>query len=135
MPYVTVHKRGTISFSIAASAAIGNPDAVELLYDADSNAMGLRPVAANKPHAYKLRSSGRNGSIRVISGTAFFQYYGLPTTGASRFVGRVEEGMIVIDLGAPESGNPLTPEPPAMDLPSLPAKRKPKQLPEPIKDP
>jgi hypothetical protein len=124
VPYVTVHKRGTIGLSIAAWQALGDPEAVELLYDPEANVMGLRPVDADQAHAYRPRPSGRDGRVRVVSGTAFFQYYGLPLTGVRRFVGRIEDDTLIVDLNTPvtETTRPL-------------AESKTKRLPQATQDP
>jgi hypothetical protein len=106
-PYVTVHRRGTVSLNAAAWQALGDPKALELLYDSETNRMALRATTDDQSHAYLPRSSGRDGRVRVVSGTAFFQYYGLLFDRMRRYAGKLEDDMLVVDLGSPESeGSP-----------------------------
>lgn len=100
-PYVTVQKRGLLSFNKAAHAALGAPEAVELLYNAQARLIAVRPVDVNVPHAYKFRSVGgqRNeGATLLVAATAFTNYYGIPTDVSIRRPVRIEDGVLFIDL-------------------------------------
>lgn len=101
-PYVTIQKRGTISLNAAAHAAIGSPEAVELLYDKSARIVGFRPVDKSAEHAYPLRTSGGKAvGPYILSGTAFTKYYGIDTTVSRRWVGRMVDGVLCIDLTEP----------------------------------
>lgn len=100
-PYVTVQKRGLLSFNKAAHAALGAPEAVELLYNAQDRLIAVRPVDVDVPHAYKFRSVGgqRNeGATLLVAATAFTNYYGIPTDVSVRRRVRIEDGVLFIDL-------------------------------------
>lgn len=99
-PAVTVQKRGTLSMNAAAYAALESPEAVELLYDREERLMGLRKIDPSAEHAYMVRPLGRGGNSWLISGRAFTVYYGIPTDTARRWLGRVEDGLLVVDLKA-----------------------------------
>jgi hypothetical protein len=106
-PFVTIQKRGTISINKAAQAALGEPEAVELLYDAAEKIVGLRPVEATAQHAYPLRSqSGKEVGPFIIAGTAFTKYYGIDTTVSRRWVAQMTEGILMVDMKEP--GTPVT---------------------------
>lgn len=94
---VTVQRRGTFSFNAAARAAIGEPEAVELLYDPDDRVIGFRPADPSLPHAYALRKQGGSNSW-IIAGQAFTNRYGIPTDTALRYGATTEDGVLVVDL-------------------------------------
>lgn len=101
-PYVTIQKRGTISLNAAAHAALGEPDAVELLYDRNERVVGLRAVSKEAEHAYALRAqAGKNVGPFIVSGTAFAKYYKIDTTVSRRWVGQLEGDILCIDLKQP----------------------------------
>jgi hypothetical protein len=125
-PYVTIHRRGTIALNTPAWEALGSPPAVELLFDQDRNVMALRPVSKGAAHAYQLRQNGTSASSVVLSGTAFFQYYGIPVPAeARRLSAQLEDGMVVVDLT--QAGEPAHP-------PRPPSKPRAKHFPKPVKD-
>jgi hypothetical protein len=98
-PGVTIQKRGAITLNASAYALLGKPKAVELLYDRDSEVVGMRAVDEVVQHSYTLRQQGAkaNGPM-VVAGTAFTQYYKIDTSVARRWIPTVEDGILCIDL-------------------------------------
>lgn len=106
-PYVTIQKRGTISLNAAAHAALGEPEAVELLYDRDERIVGLRAVSREAEHAYALRpQAGKSVGPYIVSGTAFAKYYKIDTSVSRRWVAQLEGDILCIDLK--EAGTEVT---------------------------
>lgn len=99
-PEVTIQKKGMLSMNASAHHALGRPDAVELLWDAEQRVIGLRPVATDSPQAYPLRSVGTGNSF-VISGTAFFAFFGISPEAPKRRDVKVEDGVLILDLKDP----------------------------------
>jgi hypothetical protein len=98
-PSVTIQRKGILSFNQAAYAAIGSPEAVELLYDREERIVGVRPADPNAPHVYIPRSAVRKDyGPYLISGTAFVHYYGIDVTTSRRYPVTVEDGILCIDL-------------------------------------
>ena len=101
-PYVTIQKRGTMSFNKSAHAALGSPEAVELLYDADAQIIGVRPVEATVEHAYPIRATGggKGDDARsyMVSGRAFAQYYKIDTEVSRRYPATMADDVLCIDL-------------------------------------
>ena len=61
--------------------------------------MAFRPVEQSAAHAYRLRQNGTSASSFVLSGTAFFQYYGIPLVSeARRLEAEVKDGLLTVDL-------------------------------------
>jgi hypothetical protein len=122
-PSVTIQKRGTLSLNMPAYSALGEPKAVELLYDREAHLMALRQTEPGMDSAYVVRPLGKGNSTWLISGKAFTSYYGIETGVARRWAGRVEEGLLIFDLSVPGvdvSGNrnrQLAGEPQALERP------------------
>lgn len=100
-PFVTIQKRGTMSFNKAAQVALGSPEAVELLFDKTNNVMGVRAIDPKVEHAYPMRAQGhKNDGPYIVSGAAFTKYYGIKTEEARRFSAEMEDGVLIIDLNS-----------------------------------
>jgi hypothetical protein len=100
-PYVTIQKRGLLSFNKAAHVALGEPDAVELLFNAHRQVIAVRGVKEDTPHAYRFRQLGgqkNNSSTYVVGATAFTNHYGIPTNISRRYLVQARDGVIFIDL-------------------------------------
>ncbi len=104
-PFVTLQKRGTMSLNAAAFEALGEPEAVELLFDRGERLLGFRPVDPSAPHAYRPRKQGRTANY-VVSGMALTQYYGVETDTARRYAAEMRDGVLVVDLK--QSGSDAT---------------------------
>jgi hypothetical protein len=97
-PYVTIQKRGVMSFNSAARAALGDPEAIEMLYDPDESLIGFRPVAPETHHAYPIRPSNRSEKTFMVSGLAFTKYYDIDTSVSRRYVAEMRDGVLCVDL-------------------------------------
>jgi hypothetical protein len=100
-PAVTIQKRGALSLNNAAFEAIGSPSFVELLYDPEERLIGIRRSDETTPHAYAVRSYGKDEATRIVSGKAFLAYYEIPRGVARRWIAEERDGMLVIDLKQP----------------------------------
>ncbi len=106
-PLVTIQKRGTITLNKSAYSALGEPDAVELLYDRDERIVGLRPVEASLEHAYPVRPTISRGSgSYVISALAFTAFYDIDTEQPRRWHAHLVDDVLCIDLDS--AGTPVT---------------------------
>lgn len=100
VPSVTIQRRGLISMNRSAYALIGDPEAIELLFDREERIVGLRPAELTDPNAYPVRpqGSGDTGPL-LIAGQMFTKYYGIETDQAIRYVNpSMTEGILCIDL-------------------------------------
>jgi len=96
--WVTIQARGNFGLSRAAFAAMGEPKAVVLLFDADARRVGFRPADPEALNAYPVRKQQASRSY-VLAGRAFTLYYGIDTTEARRFDAAMEGDILVIELG------------------------------------
>ncbi len=99
-PEATIQTKGMISLNASAYHALGSPKAVELLYDRDQQVLGMRPVETDAPHAYPIRGVGA-GSTYMVSGRAFFGYYGIATDRPVRRDAAIVDGVLILDLKDP----------------------------------
>ena len=105
VPSVTIQKRGLFSLNHAASELIGHPDAVTFLWDSNNRLIAIRPAEPEDPNAYpareqtvrKPRPNGQRGTV-LIAGSMFTKYIGADTAVARRWVPRVQDGMLIVDL-------------------------------------
>lgn len=107
-PAVTIQRRGTMSLNAPAFDALEAPKYLELLFDRDEMLIGLRKAGPEVPHAYLVRPLGKGGTTHMVSGTAFLAYYGIKFDTARRWIARMQDDMLVIDLkqpGAEVTGN------------------------------
>lgn len=103
-PELTVQSKGTMGLNAAAYALMGEPEAIEFLFDPEANVIGLRPVAADDNHAYPIRTvGGKNSKAKtyLVAGTAFLNFYGIPFTEPRRRVVTLDDGVLIVDLNDP----------------------------------
>ena len=117
-PMFTLQARGLLSFNHAAFAALGEPEAVTLLYDPDEHIVALRKSAKNDANAYRVRRQQQAQSY-LVGAQAFTAHYAIPTPRARRFSGAdygggiwgfaLSEGVDVKNLrGSPEPAAAVT---------------------------
>ena len=79
---------------------MGEPEAVELLYDADERLVGFRSVDPSNPRAYRLRRQGHANNW-IIGGQAFTKAFHIDTDTAMRYPATIDDGVLVVDLKQP----------------------------------
>lgn len=95
---VTLSKSGQILVNKAATDLIGDPEEVEVLWDATSKVIGIRPVPGRTSASFTV-SRGTTGS-RTISARAFFVYIGIDWTVSRRVLVYVRDGVLYVDTKA-----------------------------------
>jgi hypothetical protein len=111
VPSVTIQKRGLFSLNDAAQSLIGTPEAIQFLWDSERRLIGLKPVPINTPNAYPARRmsastrSSNHGPV-IGAGTMFTKFIELDTSKAHRWIPRLEDGLLIIDLNDP--GTPVS---------------------------
>lgn len=84
-PMFTLQARGLLSLNSAVFRALGEPQAVELLYDANLRIIGLRKVAQGDPNAYAVRKQ-KSAQSYLVATQGFLAYHGIKTIMAQRFL-------------------------------------------------
>ena len=86
-PMFTLQARGVLSLNHAVFMALGEPEAVALLYDADEDVVALRKVERTHQNAYPVRKQQKSQSY-LVGLRGFTAYHGIPTLTARRFAAR-----------------------------------------------
>ena len=87
-PQITVRRGGLMVFTLAAVEMLGDDVThIQLAYDANRGAVGIRTANQDTAGAYRLRTQGKNPG-RVVGGKRFFKHYGLSTDTATRYDAR-----------------------------------------------
>lgn len=97
---ISIQQRGVISLNRAAFAALGEPGAVELLYDRERRLMGLRSSNLKAQNAQRVRTNSK-GSTYLVSAASFMSHYDIPMTEAHRWIAQMEGDVVFIDLNQP----------------------------------
>ncbi|HEV3231901.1 MAG TPA: hypothetical protein VG245_06585 [Candidatus Dormibacteraeota bacterium] len=102
-PFVTIQKKGIFAFNHAAYVALGEPQAVQLLFDKANRVVGFRASDPDDPHVNAVRDNAKH-TTHMVPGTAFTKHYGIPTDIARRWPARINgDGILTIDLKEPPS--------------------------------
>lgn len=96
--YVSIQKKGIFAFNHAAYALLGEPEAVEFLFDRKRQVVGVRRIDPMKDHAYPVRRNSR-GTSHLVTGTLFAKHYGIASDEARRWPARMEEDTLCISVG------------------------------------
>jgi hypothetical protein len=98
-PRVGLQSRGGFSLNKAAYELLDKPTHVVLLYDRETNAVGMRPAAEDVPHAYPVRKQ-KGADSYIITGKSFCDHYSIPYGQSTQhFTPTLEDGTLVIEPG------------------------------------
>ena len=97
-PRVSIQKGGMFSFNRAAFDLMGGPEAVVLLFDADTERVAFRPTEAKRARSFPVRPQGKNGATFMVAGRLFAKHHGLDTSEARRYEPTMEDGLLIVDL-------------------------------------
>jgi hypothetical protein len=101
-PWVTIQKRGTISLNRSAYEMVGSPVAVELLYDAESQIVGMRGCDPRDRDAMRVRSpTGKDTGPFVVSAMAYLRFYEIRVDNSRRWLAYLEDQVLCVDLRTP----------------------------------
>lgn len=96
----TLNRRGIITINRAAFRTMGQPQAVELLFDQVNSLIGLRPASPSAPNAIKVSQRKDAGGSYRITAKNFCNYYQISTTTAMIFnnIQRQDDGTLILPL-------------------------------------
>lgn len=101
-PVVSVQTRGNISFNRLAYESLGEPAAIELLFNSRSNAFALRSADPEQHTSYPVRKQPNSISY-LISAQAFCKMYEIGIDRTRRYTAEFVDGMLVVSLTKPLS--------------------------------
>ena len=99
--HVTINKLGHIFLNRRMLEALGEPDAVTLMYDRRRSIIGVMPSPLHRSHAFPLRRKDRKTSRgRMVHANNFCKHYSIRPTETLAFLSPVvnKDGILVLDL-------------------------------------
>lgn len=96
-PMATLQRKGLLSLNRSAIVALGEPEALELLYDPKARVVGLKPIAISENRAYPIRKQ-QGARSYMVSLTRLCSHYGIDTSTALRYAPTMMDGVMVIEL-------------------------------------
>lgn len=98
--FVTVSTHNLLLLSSAAMAALGEPEAVQLLWDARRRRVGLRKTEVGTEAAYKIHRNNRRGRNGSFTCGKFLRHHGL-TIRPGRRPATIEGDILAFEISAP----------------------------------
>lgn len=99
-PLVSLQRKGVFTLNRAAFVALGEPEAVQLLFDPGERVVGFRAADPGEANSYAVRVTEPSGSY-AVSGVAFVKHYEIPLDVARRWPARLEDGVLFFALNDP----------------------------------
>jgi hypothetical protein len=99
--HVTINKQGHIFLNRRMMEALGEPDAVTLMYDKRRSIIGVMPSPLHKRRSYPLRNKdGKRSSGRMIHAMNFFRKYQIRPTETLAFTSPDinKAGILILNL-------------------------------------
>ena len=94
-PRITVRRGGLMVITKAAADMLGEgADHIQLAYDRNTGAVGMRAVEKGTAGCYRLRSQRKSAS-RIVGGKRFFSYHEIDTTQATTYEAKDFGGGII----------------------------------------
>ncbi|MBP9665265.1 MAG: hypothetical protein KBD94_11635 [Pyrinomonadaceae bacterium] len=95
--YVSLSRRGEILINRKCFEEMERPEAVTLMFDSDTNTIGLRPAPADADSSFRM-CEARCGA-RVVSSRGFIRKHNIRLSTKVRFpTARIEHGVLVLEL-------------------------------------
>jgi hypothetical protein len=73
--YVTINRHGNLYLNGRTLKAMGEPDAVVLMYDRRKQVIGIQRAPLDRRNAYRLRRKDRDHNGRVLYAANFCRHY------------------------------------------------------------
>lgn len=73
--HVTINRRGNLYLNGRTLAAMGEPDAVVMMYDRRQQTIGIQRSPLDRRNAYRLRCKDRDNKGRVLYAANFCRHY------------------------------------------------------------
>ena len=102
---MTVLSNGLISLTWRAFEMLGQPDAVQFLFDESRSVIALNPVDKDDDNAYATRrpKDGAKGAVSV-RGTTMLRYYDLEVSDTYKATPFMEDGYLCFEISPTTSG-------------------------------
>ncbi|MBP7376296.1 MAG: hypothetical protein KA956_07445 [Pyrinomonadaceae bacterium] len=100
--YASINPNGEIQLSRVTIESMGNPKSVVLMYEAETETIGLKPARNGEQHAFPLRKRGSRGG-HLLRGYILMKDHHLKLTQTLKFPDiQTELGVLLLDLRTAE---------------------------------
>jgi hypothetical protein len=114
-PTVTVHHRGTLSLNASAFTCLGQPVAVDLLFDRELRIIGLQPADPSSRHCVFIRRAGPTArGPFLVSARSYAKFYDIDIPQTMRWPAELIGGVLCVNIddpGVPVTSNRAKPVP------------------------
>jgi hypothetical protein len=90
-------RKNTVGFNHAVYKALGEPTAIQLLYNRERRSVGIRAAAPDAPGAFRVQKQEHSLSY-MTSASSFMSYYGIQHDAPHRYPAEQHGDMITVDL-------------------------------------
>lgn len=105
--YVSLNRLGDIVLNRVAFKYLGEPEAVQLLFDRDSQTIGLKPVSSDMDHAFPVRPRGNRGGYRIRANRLMREFdISFKETRIFPNCGRDRNGIMILSINDSETLKP-----------------------------
>lgn len=96
--HVSASPAGVLRLNKRAFTELGSPDALALLFDAQTATIGLRPTSPDMPNAYRTNYKEKEAGTR-FSGRTFFKAHDIKLSSSVSFpTARIEDGVLILEI-------------------------------------
>lgn len=96
--YASINSIGNVIINRRAFEEMGRPDAVVLMYEPETETIGLKPVRPDADNAFPVFINGKSGHRRITCGP-IVREHNLKIERTVRFpTARVEDGVLLLEL-------------------------------------
>jgi hypothetical protein len=96
-PIVALHLRGIFALNRNAYNALGQPEALEILYAPEEQIIGFQGAPKSSPDAYAVRHHTK--TAHQVEGRAFLKYYNVPKEALGRrYKAELIDDILTVDL-------------------------------------
>lgn len=96
---VSLSKRGVLSLNKSAYEALGEPKAVDLLFDKEESLVGIQSSTPNAKTSFKVNEQQSKYKSYYVSAKSFCDYYQIDISKTISFSDvKIDNGILILDL-------------------------------------
>jgi hypothetical protein len=96
--YASINPDGVIQINRRTLETLGEPDSVILMYDTESQTIGIKPARSFDRNTFPLRKKGKHGG-RIVRAYQLLKEFNIKLTATLKFAETtIENGILLLDL-------------------------------------
>jgi hypothetical protein len=99
--YVTINKRGNFFLNRTTLEALGEPDAVVMMYDKRRSTIGIKRAPLDRENAYRLRpKENKRSTAKMLYAANFCRFHHIRPDETLRFTGAEvnKDGILILSM-------------------------------------